>query len=120
MNLIAYMGNNSLEYAGISRADLYVDITGVIEKKVQALDYTSRQFYRGSYSRKRAETDNGAYGNNICVVSAIFSMARYTPSITGANYLKPVWVDSTKCQVVFYHYRLTWLYFLLPGSQRKI
>jgi len=40
MNLIAYMGNNSLEYAGISRADLYVDITGVIEKKVQALDYT--------------------------------------------------------------------------------
>ncbi|MDP6750961.1 MAG: hypothetical protein QGH37_28900 [Candidatus Poribacteria bacterium] len=68
MNLIAYMGNNSLEYAGISRADLYV--AGVIEKKVQALDYTSRQFYRGSYSRKRAETDNGAYGNNICVVYA--------------------------------------------------
>ena len=64
------MGNNSLEYAGISRADLYVDITGVIEKKVQALDYTSRQFYRGSYSRKRAKADNGAYGNNICVVYA--------------------------------------------------
>jgi len=35
------MGNNSLEYAGISRVDLYVDITGVIEKKVRALDYIS-------------------------------------------------------------------------------
>ncbi len=111
------MGNNSLEYAGISRADLYV--AGVIEKKVQALDYTSRQFYRGSYSRKRAETDNGAYGNNICVVSAIFSMARYTPSITGANYLKPVWVDSAKCQVVFYHYRLTWLLLPITGFPKK-
>ena len=38
MNPTAYIGNNSLEYAGTHRADLYIDITGVINKKVGALD----------------------------------------------------------------------------------
>ena len=33
MNPMAYMGNNSLEYASTARADLYVDITDVIDKK---------------------------------------------------------------------------------------
>ena len=46
-------------------------------------------------------------------------MARYTPSITDANYLKPVWVDSAKCQVVFYHYRLTWLLLPITGFPKK-
>ena len=47
MNPMAYMGNNNLEYAGTSRADLYVGITDVIEKKVQALNHISSQFYSG-------------------------------------------------------------------------
>ena len=34
----AYIGNNSLEHTGTHRADLYIDITGVIDKKVRALD----------------------------------------------------------------------------------
>jgi len=87
MNPMAYMGNNSLEYAGTSRADLYVDITDVIEKKVQALDHISSQFYRGPYSRKRAETDDGSHGNSASVAYAeqfqrFFPMVRYTLPIT--------------------------------------
>ena len=87
MNPLAYMGNNSLEYAGTARADLYIDITDVIDKKVQALDYISSQFYGGSYSRKRAETEDGAHGNNAYVAYAeqfqrFFPMVRYTLPIT--------------------------------------
>ena len=35
MNPTAYIGNNSLEYAGTARVDLYIDITDVIDKKVE-------------------------------------------------------------------------------------
>ena len=38
MNPTAYIGNSSLEYAGTHWADLYIDITDVIDKKVRALD----------------------------------------------------------------------------------
>ena len=87
MNPLAYMGNNSLEYAGTARADLYIDITDVIDKKVQALDYISSQFYGGPYSRKRAETSDGAHGNSAYVAYAeqfqrFFPMVRHTLPIT--------------------------------------
>ena len=62
MNPQSYMGSNSLEYGGTGRTDLYVDITDVIEKKVQALDQISSQFYGGPYARKRAETEDGSWG----------------------------------------------------------
>lgn len=62
MNPQSYVGNNSLEYAGTGRTDLYVDITDVIDKKVEALDQISTQFYGGPYARKRAETEDGSWG----------------------------------------------------------
>ena len=90
MNPMAYMGNNSLEYAGTSRADLYIDITDVIERKVLALDYISSQHYGGPYSRKRAEMDDGAHGNSAHVAYAeqfqrFFPMVRYTLPVTDAE-----------------------------------
>lgn len=90
MSPMAYMGNNSLEYAGTSRADLYIDITDVIDKKVRALDSISTQHYGGAYARKRAETEDGAYGNNAYVAYAeqfqrFFPMVRYTLPITDAE-----------------------------------
>jgi LmbE family N-acetylglucosaminyl deacetylase len=62
MNPQSYVGNNSLEYAGTGRTDLYVDITDVIDKKVKALDQISTQFYGGPYARKRAESEDGSWG----------------------------------------------------------
>ena len=90
MNPMAYVGNNSLEYAGTSRADLYIDITDVIEKKVQALDYIASQHYGGAYSRKRAEYEDGGHGNSAYVAYAeqfqrFFPMVRYTLPITDAE-----------------------------------
>ena len=90
MNPMAYMGNNSLEYAGTSRADVYVDISDVIEKKVQALDSIASQYYSGSYSRKRAEIEDGAHGNRAYVAYAeqfqrFSPMVRYTLPITDAE-----------------------------------
>ena len=80
MNPTAYVGNNSLEYAGTSRTDLYVDITDVIEKKVKALDRISSQFYGGPYSRKRSETSDGAYGQSAYVAYAE-SFQRFLPQV---------------------------------------
>lgn len=90
MNPMAYIGNNSLEYAGTARADLYIDISDVIEKKVQALDFISSQFYSGPYSRKRAENEDGHHGNHARVAYAeqfqrFFPMVRYTLPITDAE-----------------------------------
>ena len=87
MNPMAYMGNNSLEYAGTSRADVYIDITDVIDKKVQALDYISSQYYGGTYSRKRAEAADGHHGNHARVAYAeqfqrFLPQVRYTLPIT--------------------------------------
>ena len=80
MNPTAYVGNNSLEYAGTSRTDLYVDITDVIEKKVLALDQISTQFYGGPYARKRSETSDGAYGQAASVAYAE-SFQRFRPQV---------------------------------------
>lgn len=90
MNPMAYMGNNSLQYASTARADLYVDITDVIDKKVQALDYISSQFYGGPYARKRSETDDGAHGNKARVAYAeqfqrFYPLVRHTLPITDAE-----------------------------------
>ena len=90
MNPTAYVGNNSLEYAGTARADLYIDITDVIEKKVRALDQIASQYYGGPYARKRAETSDGADGNSALVAYAeqfqrFQPQVRYTLPITDAE-----------------------------------
>ena len=90
MNPRAFTGYSSLGYAGTSGADVYVDITDVIDKKVQALDYISSQYYSGSYSRKRAETEDGAHGQRTSVAYAeqfqsFFPMRRYTLPITDSD-----------------------------------
>ena len=90
MNPTAYLGNNSLEYAGTARADLYIDITDVIEKKVRALDQIASQYYGGPYARKRAETSDGADGNSALVAYAeqfqrFQPQVRYTLPITDAE-----------------------------------
>ena len=90
MTPTAYIGSNSLEYAGTHRADLYVDITDVIEKKVRALDEIASQYYGGPYARKRAETSDGHYGNKALVAYAeqfqrFAPMVRYTLPISDAE-----------------------------------
>jgi len=86
MNPMAYMGHDSLEYAGTARADLYVDISDVIERKVRALDHIGSQYYGGAYARKRAETEDGAYGNTARVGYAE-PFQRFLPEV---RYLLPV------------------------------
>ncbi len=90
MNPQAFNGYTSLGYAGTSRVDLYVDITDVIDKKVQALDYISSQYYGGAYARKRSETEDGAHGGRTNVAyaeqfQALFPMRRYTFPITDSD-----------------------------------
>jgi 4-oxalomesaconate hydratase len=90
MSPMAYMGNNSLEYAGTSRADLYIDISDVIDKKVRALDQIATQYYGGPYARKRAESEDGAYGNSAYVAYAeqfqrFLPLVRYTLPISDAE-----------------------------------
>jgi len=80
MNPLAYTGIISLGYAGTARADLYVDITDVIEKKVLALDCIGTQFYGGAYARKRAETEDGALGQNVNVAYAE-QFQRFRPEV---------------------------------------
>ncbi|MFH1005953.1 MAG: PIG-L deacetylase family protein [Candidatus Latescibacterota bacterium] len=90
MNPMAWEGSNSLGYGGTSRADLYVDISDVIEKKVQAMDCIASQFYGGSYARKCAEIQDGVNGNRVGVAYAeqfqsYGPMLRYTLPITNAQ-----------------------------------
>jgi len=46
----------------IAHPDVYIDITDVIVRKVQALDCLKSQQYDGAYARKRAEGIDGAFG----------------------------------------------------------
>ena len=90
MNPIAYVGANSLEYASTCRVDLLVDISDVIERKVLALDQIASQYYGGPYSRKRAETEDGHYGQKGEVAYAeafqrFEPMVRYTIPVTDAE-----------------------------------
>ena len=80
MNPMAYMGANAFEYLGSNHVDIYVDITDVIDKKIQAMDHISSQYYSGWYARKRAETEDGAYGN-LGRVGYAEAFQRYTPMV---------------------------------------
>ena len=44
---------------------IYVDITDVIEKKVQALNCMVSQQYGGNYALKRTEVNEGSYGHHM-------------------------------------------------------
>ena len=86
----AYIGNNGLEYAGTDRSDLDVDITDIIDKKVQAMDRIASRFYGGAYARKVAEYGDGTHGQHASVAYAeqfqrFFPMVRYTFPITDAE-----------------------------------
>lgn len=90
MNPMAWAGSNSLGYAETASANLYIDITDVIEKKVQAVDCILSQHYGGPYSRKRAELEDGAHGNRVGTAYAeqfqsFFPMVRYTLPVTEAE-----------------------------------
>ena len=90
MNPMAYMGYSSLGCAGTFHADLYIDITDVIDKKVQALDYIASQYYGGAFARKRAETEDGAHGSRSRLAYAeqfqsFYPMVRYTFPITDSE-----------------------------------
>ena len=90
MNPQSYVGSNSLEYGGTDQTDLYVDITDVIEKKVEALDQIGTQFYGGPYARKRAETSDGNWGQKALAAYAepfqrFQPMTLYTLPITDAE-----------------------------------
>lgn len=86
MNPIAYVGSNSLEYASTCRVDLVVDITDVIDKKVEALDQIASQYYGGPYARKRAEMEDGHFGGKGLVAYGE-AFQRYTPMV---RYTLPV------------------------------
>ena len=62
MNPMGYIGHNSLQYASTSQVDVLVDITDVIDKKVEAMDLISSQYYGGAYARKVHETSDGRVG----------------------------------------------------------
>ena len=60
MNPMGYVNHNSLNQGvGFFRADVYVDITDVIEKKIQALACIESQYYT-AYAPKRAEMADGS------------------------------------------------------------
>lgn len=81
MNPLGYVNHNSLNQGvGFFRADVYVDITDVIEKKIRAFDCIESQYYGGSYSRKRAESADGGYGD-MAQVSYAEQFQRYTPQV---------------------------------------
>jgi LmbE family N-acetylglucosaminyl deacetylase len=62
MNPMAYMGHNTLAYASTAHVTHIIDITDVIEKKVQAMDVISSQYYGGAYARKCHEAGDGRTG----------------------------------------------------------
>ncbi len=87
MNPIAYMGHNSLKYAGTSGVSVTIDITDVIDKKVKAMDFVSSQYYGGAYARKCAETGDGNHGQTSGVAYAeqfqsFMPMKQYTLPIS--------------------------------------
>lgn len=79
MNPMAYVGA-SLSNTFVAQIDLYVDISDVIEKKVRALDCISSQYYRGSYTRKRAEAVDG-YNGYQAMVAYAEPFQRFRPQV---------------------------------------
>jgi LmbE family N-acetylglucosaminyl deacetylase len=66
--------------------DVFVDITDVAAKKVACLDAMGSQDYSGAYSRKRIETDDGAFGSQIYTPYAEGFISLYSTT----NYYLPV------------------------------
>lgn len=64
-----------------AQVDVYIDITDVVEKKVQALDCLGSQYTRGDYARKSVEIKGGAAGNAAAVPYAE-AFQRYTPWVS--------------------------------------
>ena len=71
-----YVESISLGYASTSHVHIVVDITDVVEKKVQAIDEISSQYYRGAYARKRVETVDGHHGSGVAYAEVF---QRYQP-----------------------------------------
>jgi LmbE family N-acetylglucosaminyl deacetylase len=93
MNPMGYMGTIGLGYAATNYVDLLVDVTDVIEKKVEALDRIGSQYYAGPYARKVHETSDGRYGQSGWVAYAeAFQAYRprvaYTIPVSDADLLR--------------------------------
>lgn len=58
----------------------------VAAKKVACLDAMKSQGYGGGYARKRIETDDGAFGNQVALPYAECFITLYSPT----NYYLPV------------------------------
>lgn len=85
MSPTAYVGA-AIDNSFAAKIDLYVDITDVIDKKVRALDCIASQYYKGVFSRKRAEATDGHDGYNAGVGYAE-AFQRYYPLV---GYTLPV------------------------------
>jgi hypothetical protein len=55
---------------GTGHPEIYVDITDVIQKKIEALNCIQSQYYSGRYSLKRAEMVDGRHGQKARVAYA--------------------------------------------------
>ena len=80
MNPMAYVSHNSLNQGVGFRADVYVDISDVIEKKIAAMDCIESQYYAGMYARKSTEMGDGSHGNMVSTTYAE-QFQRYTAQI---------------------------------------
>jgi LmbE family N-acetylglucosaminyl deacetylase len=79
MSPFAYVHNNSLNQGtGFFRADIAVDISDVVEKKIQAMDCIESQYYGGSYARKCMEMNDASQGNGVGLPYAE-QFQRYNP-----------------------------------------
>ncbi len=80
MNPYLVHGTCGLGNPGTGYPEIYVDITDVIDKKIEALNCIQSQYYGGLYSLKRAETEDGAHGQMIQIAYAE-QFQRYYPSV---------------------------------------
>lgn len=71
-------GIRGLGNPGTGHPEIYVDITDVIEKKIEALNCIQSQYYDGLYSLKRAETEDGRHGE-LARVAYAEQFQRYYP-----------------------------------------
>ena len=76
----ALMRGNVLTQATSGYADVYVDVSDVIELKVKALDKMKSQQYDGAYARKTCEQHEGAFGS-IAGVAYAEAFIRYSSRV---------------------------------------
>lgn len=87
--MIASALTQSLTLLGAQAAPFvpfYVDITDVIEKKVQALNCMKSQQYDGRYALKRTEVNEGAYGHHMKTAYC----EAFVPASPDLYYLLPI------------------------------